>query len=149
MKCEDFKIKMLDELMGEISVEESLLLEEHLRECERCREEIEKLERVLNLLKSSKDWNPPPYLKEKIKRKLELKRKGNPIWNFLNTPVRLYHAILIIIISLFLYAFIGKVFTKRVSPPTTIAKGEKEYIPERRDTLFKFYTAPSRLPYRL
>ena len=39
----NFKIKMLNGIMGEISIEESLLLKEHLREREECRREYEGL----------------------------------------------------------------------------------------------------------
>jgi len=148
MKCEDFKIKMLDEIMGEISIEESLLLEEHLRECDECRREYERVERTIEILKSSRDSEPPPYLREKILRRLEFQRKRSPIWSLLNTPVKLYHAIVIVLLSLFLYAFVGKVLFSKKVPPPPIARRER-FIPEKKDTLFKFYTAPTRLPYRL
>jgi len=58
MKCEDFKLLMIDYLYDEISTDNRSKLENHLKSCKSCQEKLSVLKATSNTLKKWEDVDP-------------------------------------------------------------------------------------------
>jgi anti-sigma factor RsiW len=67
MKCDEFKDKTDTYLERELSKDESIEFENHLRSCLNCRTEMESIKKGIDLLRNIfSDKTPPPEIKKKV-----------------------------------------------------------------------------------
>ncbi len=71
MKCEEYRELFSDVIDGELSEEQAKDFRDHLRNCEACREELEKFRRAQSLLKLLPKKEAPPELWEAIAAEVE------------------------------------------------------------------------------
>lgn len=71
--CENIQDMLAAYIDGYLSDEEKELVENHIKECAECRNELRELEETVNLFKDLKDEElaPPPNFSKEIRRKLE------------------------------------------------------------------------------
>jgi anti-sigma factor RsiW len=67
MRCEEFKDKVDAYLEKELSKDESIEFESHLRSCLNCGMEIESIQKSIDMMKNIfSDKKPPPEIKKKV-----------------------------------------------------------------------------------
>lgn len=66
MDCQKALDKMSEYIDYQLSDEESIIFENHMKDCENCQKEFATLENIVLKLKNIEDIEPPSYLKENI-----------------------------------------------------------------------------------
>jgi anti-sigma factor RsiW len=74
MDCSSILSKISPFLDDELSLEERRLVSEHLRACDRCRRELEKLSMVSDHLDLLEDVSAPPFFAAGVKRRVRDRR---------------------------------------------------------------------------
>ncbi len=67
MRCEEFNDKADAYLERELSKDESIEFENHLRSCQNCRMEMESIKKSIGMMRNVfSDKKPPPEIKKKV-----------------------------------------------------------------------------------
>ena len=85
MDCEKIRDLFSEYIEHQLEEKETVLFEKHMEECQQCRNEFYKFEKMIIRLKAIKDIDPPKELKDKIMKKVvseENKKLTAKIINF-------------------------------------------------------------------
>jgi|GEM_PF-3049673 len=142
MECKEIKEYITDYLLGELDSVTEMKISEHLLECRVCQEELRNLETLLATMKDNKEFTPRKLVLRHIKKSVQSEKRFST-FAFFNKPVKLYYAVAMFLLGIFL-----------MSIPTILIKNrdikseEIEIRPKARyetttpDTI-AFYAAPS------
>ncbi|MEK6651601.1 MAG: DUF2275 domain-containing protein [Nitrospirota bacterium] len=70
MECNRIQEKLSEYIEGPIPLDEKMLVEEHLKSCEKCREALSELEKTIGHIKNQKEIEPPSWLTQKVMAKI-------------------------------------------------------------------------------
>src|SRR4030043_1859709 len=66
MKCQDIQQKLSAYAEGIVPHEEKILIEEHLKSCQKCNESLASLRKTIDYVHSVEDVEPPAWLTQKV-----------------------------------------------------------------------------------
>ena len=66
MECTDIQEKLSAYMEGMISSEEKVLIDEHLKACQKCNESLAELKKTLEYVRNLEEIEPPPWLTQKV-----------------------------------------------------------------------------------
>ncbi|MCX7698870.1 MAG: zf-HC2 domain-containing protein [Candidatus Goldbacteria bacterium] len=103
MNCKKFKELIMENIDGEISDNDKIQLDIHIKTCENCNIYLKKMEKIKNVTETL-IYNIPPFLEEKIMSQILGKVYKKPVFSFNFGRIFAYAASfgLILFISLFL-----------------------------------------------
>jgi predicted anti-sigma-YlaC factor YlaD len=142
MKCEEVRKLIFDLLLGELEVLKEIMVNEHLLTCEGCRKEVEEAESFLESLRYTSQSIPDKRIFEKIEREMKLHLRNNPL-TFLKKPVKLYHAILALLIGILAMSVVTFLITNQRTHTVERKEEYKTHDTSPPADSIIFYTAPS------
>ena len=88
MNHEQYKEWVQLSVYDELDEDEQKMLAKHLTACDECRDELAKIQRMISLLKQTKEWEPDDELlreaRLELRAALRLEKKRRERWSFLN-----------------------------------------------------------------
>jgi predicted anti-sigma-YlaC factor YlaD len=142
MNCEDVKELLVDSLLGELDTLEEITVNEHLLTCQECQRELEETESFLKSLECARRSTPDKRVFEKITQEMKYRSQYNP-FTFLKKPVKLYHAIVSLLIGVLIMSVITFIVTTQRSRPVERKEEYKTRETSPPSDSIIFYTAPS------
>ncbi len=125
MDCKNVKEKLSAYIEGDISSEEKMLIDEHLRSCQKCDESLAELRKTVDYVRSLEDIEPPPWLIQKVMAKIKSGSKPRErIWQKLFYP--LYVKLPIEVVGVILIAVTTIYIFKTIQPEIKVAKTPSE-----------------------
>ena len=125
MDCKNIKEKLSAYIEGDISSEEKMLVDEHLRSCQKCNESLAELKKTVDYVRSLEDIEPPAWLLQKVMAGIKSGAKpGKGIWQKLfyplhiKLPIEAVTAILIAVTAMYIF--------KNIQPEMKFAKVPSE-----------------------
>jgi hypothetical protein len=90
MQCNDIQEKLSAYIEGDISSEERMLIDKHLKSCEQCRETLAEMKKTTEYVRDLDDIEPPAWLTQKIMEKIRSEAgKEKSIWQKLFYPLHI------------------------------------------------------------
>ncbi|MBI5204956.1 MAG: DUF2275 domain-containing protein [Nitrospirae bacterium] len=131
MECNKVQEKLSALIDGILSQDEKMLVEKHLKSCEKCREALSELKKTIGHIKNQEEIEPPAWLTQKVMAKIKAEaapKKG--LFEKLFYPLRIklpVGAVATIAIAVTtIYIF------KSIQPEIQLAKAPSEEIIERK-----------------
>jgi hypothetical protein len=125
MQCHDIQEKLAAYIDGDISPEERMLIDEHLKSCQQCNETIAEMTKTTEYLRKLGDIEPPAWLTQKIMTKIRSESgKEKSIWQKLfyplhiKLPVEVAVAVLLAVTTIYIF--------KTMQPEIKLAKAPVE-----------------------
>jgi len=138
MECGDVQKNLPAYMEGMISSEEKVVIDEHLKTCQKCKESLSDLKKTVEHLQNLEEIEPPQWLTQKIMmsvrseaeaRKRILQRLFYPL--HIKLPVEAVATILVAVATIYVFKTIqpegelAKAPPARVIPRTVLGKKEK------------------------
>ncbi len=140
MECNNIQEKLSAYIEGVISPEEKILIDEHLKSCQRCNESLAELKRTIEYVQDLEDLEPPLWLTRNVMAKItsEVKPKKGILQKFfyplhIKLPIEAAAVFLIAVTAIYIFKTIqpevklAKVPSEEIT--TQIPSREKEKIP--------------------
>jgi len=90
MQCNDIQEKLSAYMDGDISSEERMLIDEHLKSCQQCNETLAELTKTTEYVRNLGDIEPPAWLTQKIMTKIRSEAgREKSIWQKLFYPLHI------------------------------------------------------------
>ncbi len=130
MECSEIQKKLSAYIEGVISPEEKVLIEEHLKVCEKCSNALSELEKAIEYVQGLDEIEPPAWLSQKVMARVRseaepkrgiLRRLFYPI--HIKLPIEAVAAILIAVVSIYVF--------KAIQPEMKLAKAPSEEVASR------------------
>ncbi len=125
MQCNDIQEKLSAYIDGDISSEERMLIEEHLKSCQQCNETLAEMKKTTECVRDLGDIEPPAWLTQKIMTKIRSEAgKEKSIWQKLfyplhiKLPVEAAVAVLLAVTTIYIF--------KTMQPEIKLAKAPVE-----------------------
>jgi len=128
MRCKRVRQKLITYLDGELKERQKLLMEEHLSQCDKCREEVDSLLKISNFLKSWENIKPSQCLEVNFWRRVSSGKKRYPLFEPILrqlTPLALPAAITA---ALIIGIFLGNLVLEKTISSRAGSSWEEEYI---------------------
>lgn len=131
MECNRIQEKLSEYIEGPIPLDEKMLVEEHLKSCEKCREALSELKKTIGHIKNQEEIEPPSWLTQKVMAKIRAEaepKKGlfeklfYPL--HIKLPVGAVATIAIAVTTIYIF--------KAIQPEIKLAKAPSEEIIERK-----------------
>lgn len=131
MECNKVQEKLSALIDGILSQDEKMLVEEHLKSCEKCREALSELKKTIGHIKNQEEIEPPSWLTQKVMAKIRAEaapKKGlfEKLFYPLHIKLPLGAVATIAIAVTTIYIF------KSIQPEIQLAKAPSEEIIERK-----------------
>lgn len=130
MQCNDIQEKLSVYIDGDISPEERMLIDEHLRSCQQCNETLAEMKKTTEYVRNLADIEPPAWLTQKIMAKIRSEAgKEKSIWQKLfyplhiKLPVEAAVAVLLAVTTVYIF--------KTMQPEIKMAKAPVEEMTSR------------------
>ena len=130
MQCNDIQEKLSVYIEGDISSEERMLIDEHLKSCQQCNETIAEMKKTTEYVRNLGDIEPPIWLTQKIMTKIRSEAdKEKSIWQKLfhplhiKLPVEAAVAVLLAVTTIYIF--------KTMQPEMKLAKAPVEEMTSR------------------
>jgi len=127
MECYDIQEKLSAYVEGTISLEEKILIEEHLTICQKCNESLSDLRKTIEYIHNLEEIEPPSWLTQKImtRVKAEVQPKKSFIQKLfyplhIKLPIEAVAVILIAVTALYIF--------KTIQPEMKLAKAPSEEV---------------------
>ncbi|MFZ3122694.1 MAG: DUF2275 domain-containing protein [Thermodesulfovibrionales bacterium] len=125
MQCNDIQEKLSVYIDGDISSEERMLIDEHLKSCEQCKETLAEMKKTTEYVRGLGDIEPPAWLTQKIMTKIRSEAgREKSIWQKLfyplhiKLPVEAAVAVLLAVTTIYIF--------KTMQPEMKFAKAPSE-----------------------
>ncbi|MBM4145773.1 MAG: DUF2275 domain-containing protein [Nitrospira sp.] len=130
MQCNDIQEKLSAYIDGDISSEERMLIDEHLKSCEQCNKTLAEMKKTTEYVRDLGDIEPPAWLTQKIMTKIRSEAgKEKSIWRKLfyplhiKLPVEAAVAVLLAVTTIYIF--------KTMQPEMKLAKAPVEEMTSR------------------
>ena len=147
MKCEEVKKFLNDYLLGELDPAIEIQINEHLNECANCQKDLKERENTVSILKDACRYAPAEEAYEKIRARLEPRKKARPVW-MPNWTKSLIFAAAAFLLGMVLMRTADILLIDAKQKPPIEAGYKPAYRIPFSDTI-KFYTAPSKTLVKL
>ena len=140
MECSDIQERLSAYVEGIISSEEKLLIDEHLKACQRCNESLADLKQTLEYVQNLEEIKPPPWLTQKVMARVRsetepkrgiLQRLFYPL--HIKLPIEAVAAIFIAVTTIYVFKTIQPEMKLAKAPPGEVTPRilleEKEKTP--------------------
>lgn len=140
MECNNIQERLSAYIEGVISPEEKILIDEHLKSCQRCNESLAELKRTIEYVQDLEDIEPPVWLTQKVVARIrsEVKPKKGILQKLfyplhIKLPIEAAAVFLIAVTAIYIFKTIqpevklAKVPSEEIT--TQIPSREKEKIP--------------------
>jgi len=142
MECKETQEYITDYLTGELDSVTEMRVSEHLLECRVCQEELKNLETLLATMQDNKKFTPRKLVLRHIKKSVHMEKRFNA-FVFFNKPVKLYYAVSMFLLGIFLMSIPSILIKNRyIKSEETKVKPKARYETTTPDTI-AFYAAPS------
>ncbi len=130
MECERLKERFSAYLDGLLPAEESTILEEHLKSCERCRESLADLGKTIGHVRDLEEIEPPLWLTNKVMAKIRAEaepKKGiiERLFYPLSLKLPIQAVATVLIVATALYVF------RMMEPEVKITERITEEVPQK------------------
>jgi anti-sigma factor RsiW len=127
MECDNIREKLSSYIDGIIPPEERMLIDEHLKTCERCNESLADLKKTLEYVQNLEDIEPPAWTTQKVMERIKAEAKPKKgilqkLFYPLHIKLPLEAAAAILIAVSVLYIF------KTIQPEVKLAKIPSEEV---------------------
>jgi hypothetical protein len=130
MQCHDIQEKLFVYIDGDISSEERMLIDEHLKSCEQCNKTLAEMKKTTECLRDLGDIEPPAWLTQKIMTKIRSEAgREKSLWQKLfyplhtKLPVEAAVAVLLAVTTVYIF--------KTMQPEMKLAKAPLEEMTAR------------------
>jgi len=130
MQCNDIQEKLSAYIDGDISSEERMLIDKHLKSCQQCNETLAEMKKTTEYVRNLGDIEPPAWLTQKIMTKIRSEAgKEKSIWQKLfyplhiKLPVEAAVAVLLAVTTIYIF--------KTMQPEMKLAKAPVEEMTSR------------------
>lgn len=130
MQCNDIQEKLSAYIDGDISSEERMLIDKHLKSCQQCNETLAEMKKTTEYVRNLGDIEPPAWLTQKIMTKIRSEAgKEKSIWQKLfyplhiKLPVEAAVAVLLAVTTIYIF--------KTMQPEIKLAKAPVEEMTTR------------------
>lgn len=139
MDCKEIKKYLEDYILDELEPTIEIQINEHLAECERCRQECEENERSINVFQKSQRFVPPLDTYQRLRRSIYVSRQARKsVWVF---PKSFVFATAAFLLGIVLMRTVDVI----IFPLEQKQKTEVRYEPLQREPFtdtVQFYTVP-------
>ena len=127
MECSDIQGKLSAYLEGIIPSEEEVVIDEHLKACQKCNESLADLKKTLEYVQSLEEIEPPPWLTQKVMTSVRLEAEAkrgifqrlfHPL--HIKLPIEALATILIAVATVYLFKTIQPEMKRAKAPPAEI-----------------------------
>jgi hypothetical protein len=125
MQCNDIQEKLSAYIDGDISSGERMLIDEHLKSCQQCKEALAEITKTTEYLRNLDDIEPPAWMTQKIMTKIRSETgREKSIWHKLfyplhiKLPVEAAVAVLLAVTTIYIF--------KTMQPEMKLAKAPVE-----------------------
>ena len=130
MQCNNIQEKLSAYIDGDISSEEKMLIDEHLKSCQQCNETLAEMTKTTEYVRNLADIEPPAWLTQKIMTKIRSEAgREKSIWRklFYPLPIKLplEAALAVLLAVTTIYIF------KTMQPEMKLAKAPVEEMTSR------------------
>jgi len=141
MKCKEI-CDLLDEyILGELDPESEIQINEHLSECQSCKDELCEKEATVTAIKKVTRFDPSAEVLKRIRRSLPRQGKGQPfLWLF---PKRFIYALAAFLFGIVLMRSVDILIFEQKEAPQAEIKFETRHQEPFVDTV-EFYHAPAK-----
>lgn len=141
MKCKEITTLLDDYILGELSPEFEIQINEHLSECKSCQKELQEKEVAIIAIKKSTVFEPSAESFRRIKRQISIHRKQRRLfWVF---PKSFAYAVVAFLFGIGLMKSIDVFILKPAERPRVEIKYETRHEELLVDTV-EFYHAPAK-----
>ena len=140
MECTDIQEKLSAYMEGMISSEEKVLIDEHLKACQKCNESLAELKKTLEYVRNLEEIEPPPWLTQKVMMSVRseaearrgiLQRLFYPL--HIKLPIEALATIVVAVATIYVFKTIQPEVELAKAPPAEVTPRtvlqEKEKIP--------------------
>lgn len=141
MKCREIKTLFDDYILGELSPEFEIQINEHLSECKSCKKELQEKEVAIIAIKKSTVFEPSSESFRRIRKELPVpERPRNSIWLF---PKQFVYALAAFLFGLVLMRSVDVLMFRQKEVPQAEIKYKTHHREPFVDTV-EFYHAPAK-----
>ena len=124
MECSDIQEKLSAYLEGIIPSEEEVVIDEHLKVCQKCSESLADLKKTLEYVQNLEEIEPPPWLTQKVMASVRLEAEARrgifqrlfyPL--HIKLPIEALATILVAVATVFLFKSIQPEMERAKEPP--------------------------------
>jgi len=130
MQCNDIQEKLSAYIDGDISSEERMLIDKHLKSCQQCNETLAEMKKTTEYVRNLGDIEPPAWLTQKIMTKIRSEAgREKSIWQklfyplYIKLPVEAAVAVLLAVTTIYIF--------KTMQPEMKPAKAPVEEMTSR------------------